>query len=701
MIDLAHNPIILKQQDVKLLHCATLHITKNINGINSHSYEPVEGISSSEILQPKTTAALYHPFQLDEIESALNYCDLNGGCMDGLPCNLEFSSVESFLTTVNTTGSGTTLETVISISNESRFEPGSIVIYETFPVLSKVDENLAGSPFAKLSEMLGLSNPLSAVELMTKISCDESSGGKPWPKEIFPSDLVETTKPMNVLDLNVVLFRCESEDADLINDGLYDIPNFGKLPYGGLSGLIAVLAPACREDNMGHALYENLRKGTWLLDYIISRLKKYINCGYKNLTPFCNWLSERFELLKTLPAPLIPKYFSVIITLSFNAIKNHALFEVQQPKKVTKNPSSFDVFTFSCFLTTFQFYGSVKSAGLIPKPFPLPLMNDTQPLPVESFNGIKIGALAAGLPHFATNYARVWGRDVFIALRGLFIIPGHFEAARSHLIAFASTLKHGLLPNLLDEGRYPRYNARDAVWFWFSAIIDYCNESPEGTAFLNTKVPRRFVPLEKYRQPKSNSPEKIEPDSFQEPNDPLVYKYTSTIAEICHEILERHYSGIEFREWNAGERLDHCMTSPGFNIQISTNQKGYIVGGNIHNCGTWMDKMGDSQPSGNKGVPSTPREGSPIEITGLSKKALSFITDLIQRKDINWPFSKVCNSRGGSLCYKDWNQNLKAHFEEDYYIQKSGYYRDTINASKTLQETQLRPNQVVAMVQVR
>ena len=65
------------------------------------------------------------------------------------------------------------------------------------------------------------------------------------------------------------------------------------------------------------------------------------------------------------------------------------------------------------------------------------------------------------------------------------------------------------------------------------------------------------------------------------------------------EILQRHADGIHFREENAGPNLDMQMKNEGFNIDTHVDwETGLTFVGNQHNCGTWMDKMGESEKAG-------------------------------------------------------------------------------------------------------
>ena len=74
--------------------------------------------------------------------------------------------------------------------------------------------------------------------------------------------------------------------------------------------------------------------------------------------------------------------------------------------------------------------------------------------------------IVAGYPWFTD-----WGRDTFIALRGLCFATGRFKDARDILVEWADAVSEGMLPNRFpDRGQDPEFNAVDAsLWFVVAA----------------------------------------------------------------------------------------------------------------------------------------------------------------------------------------------------------------------------------------
>jgi predicted glycogen debranching enzyme len=74
--------------------------------------------------------------------------------------------------------------------------------------------------------------------------------------------------------------------------------------------------------------------------------------------------------------------------------------------------------------------------------------------------------IIAGYPWFTD-----WGRDTFIALRGLCLATGRLTDAREILLAWCAAVSEGMLPNRFpDQGEKPEFNAVDAsLWFVIAA----------------------------------------------------------------------------------------------------------------------------------------------------------------------------------------------------------------------------------------
>ena len=77
--------------------------------------------------------------------------------------------------------------------------------------------------------------------------------------------------------------------------------------------------------------------------------------------------------------------------------------------------------------------------------------------------------IVAGYPWFTD-----WGRDTFIALRGLCLATGRLEDARAILLEWAGAVSEGMLPNRFpDHGEAPEFNAVDAALWYVVAVHDF------------------------------------------------------------------------------------------------------------------------------------------------------------------------------------------------------------------------------------
>ena len=100
------------------------------------------------------------------------------------------------------------------------------------------------------------------------------SGIKPDLDAFCGSGAEEAFSELDRIDLNVLLYRAEDEERDATGGkiGAYAVPNLGNVVYCGLEGWMHPLRHIMRYNDLGHPLCDNLRNGTWAMDYILNRL---------------------------------------------------------------------------------------------------------------------------------------------------------------------------------------------------------------------------------------------------------------------------------------------------------------------------------------------------------------------------------------------------------------------------------------------
>lgn len=563
-------------------------------------------------------------------------------------------------------------------SNEDEIKPGycELLLNTSMKSLSSVTISLDG-------RYVDFTNfpPGSVIIFKTKTASNLESLDFERLVEVFLGRL----KGNNLNDITNLLFKCESEEQSIRHKGTYHFPQFGNCFYGGIAGPLLAFNSA---EDMGSPIFENLRQGNWLLDFISNRLFEIkslisIEGGIRNISK---------TTLDNLPRFMMPKYVDRLLRAIFEAAKRTC---VSLMSDFVQNG---DDFVQLLSLASLEFVGEP------------PLINShLSHLFKNTFKYPEL-SMAAGLPFFSTGFMRCWGRDTFIALRGIFLVTGRFDEARDHLIAFAACLRHGLIPNLLDGGGNCRYNSRDATWWFLQSLQDYVFLS--GDNIFTAKVPQIYPTDDEgiYNQSYRNRPDRP-------------YRLMSDVVQ---EIMTRHANGIHFREWNAGKNLDEFMNDEGFNIDIFTDwSNGFILGGNPENCGTWMDKLGTSKKAKNQGIPASPRDGAAIELIGLLQSTLRFLqicvdNDTYPHKGVK-VMARNININGNNerikekfITWNDWSNLLLSNFEGwfyiptkpdydyRYYIEQTrvsvrGIYKDTVGASNEFGDYQFRPNLLVAM----
>lgn len=161
--------------------------------------------------------------------------------------------------------------------------------------------------------------------------------------------------------------------------------------------------------------------------------------------------------------------------------------------------------------------------------------------------------IVAGYPWFSD-----WGRDTFIALRGLLISTGRLEEAGSILLEWSNMVSEGMLPNYFPDQGKPEFNSVDASLWYVVAVYE----------FLHAYKERKFALKKENRE-----------------------KLWSAVGSI----LSAYAKGARF-----GIRMDEDGL-------LSAGQQGAQL--------TWMDaKVGDWVV--------TPRIGKPVEVEALWINAL-------------------------------------------------------------------------------
>lgn len=98
-------------------------------------------------------------------------------------------------------------------------------------------------------------------------------------------------------------------------------------------------------------------------------------------------------------------------------------------------------------------------------------------------------SIIAGYPWFTD-----WGRDTFIALRGLCFAGGRDDDARDMIVEWAGAVSDGMLPNRFpDAGEQPEYNSVDASLWFVVAVGELLARGRQGHTEVSADQRARLI----------------------------------------------------------------------------------------------------------------------------------------------------------------------------------------------------------------
>lgn len=235
-------PIRLQNQKVQVFQSATLSVSSGCEeGIPCIPYqhglpeeEPEKRSRRSswkyEDENPISPTQLYHAFTYQE-----THVCAKEGCINGLPCSLENSNSFSRITDLAVINTNGAVESVITAN--SKFVPGSIVIYETWvdehekPVETSSNsvtipilplESISLTPtsnliFDRLRESLGINEHSLAIRIMLHFGYNMMNADliyHSYSSTNWPPGLLEAISCLDHNELNMLLYRSSSEEYE-------------------------------------------------------------------------------------------------------------------------------------------------------------------------------------------------------------------------------------------------------------------------------------------------------------------------------------------------------------------------------------------------------------------------------------------------------------------------------------------------------